>query len=175
MTTRTATSDPLPTGGSPPPVLTRPWSPHFCRRSPARNLRGSRCGDDRDGGRGVERARVPSAALCGSLVLHIVGGRVVVAAELNAGALARRLRTALGEIYGHLSDGHLLTPREIAHPSPLSGASGHRRAVAAATRANRALHILGDRAPDHLAAAGALRCTTGTPRCRSWAASLIHR
>ncbi len=55
---------------------------------------------------------------CGSPVLHIVGGRVVVAAELNAGALARRLRTALGEIYGYLSDGHLLTPREDCAPEP---------------------------------------------------------
>ena len=40
--------------------------------------------------------------------LHIVGGRVVVAAELDAGALARRLRRALGEIYGYPCDVHVL-------------------------------------------------------------------
>ncbi len=40
--------------------------------------------------------------------LHIVGGRVVVAAELDVGALARRLRRSLGEIYGYPSDVHVL-------------------------------------------------------------------
>jgi len=40
--------------------------------------------------------------------LHIAGGRVVVAAELDAGALARRLRRALGEIYGYPCDVHVL-------------------------------------------------------------------
>ena len=40
--------------------------------------------------------------------LHIVGGRVVVAAELDAGALARWLRRALGEIYGYPCDVHVL-------------------------------------------------------------------
>ncbi len=41
--------------------------------------------------------------------LHIVGGRVVVAAELDAGALARRLRRVLGEVYGYPCDVHVLT------------------------------------------------------------------
>jgi len=40
--------------------------------------------------------------------LHIVGGRVVIAAELDGGALARRLRRALGEIYGYPCDVHVL-------------------------------------------------------------------
>jgi len=40
--------------------------------------------------------------------LHIVGGRVVIAAELDGGALARRLRKALGEIYGYPCDVHVL-------------------------------------------------------------------
>jgi len=41
--------------------------------------------------------------------LHIAGGRVVIAAELDAGALARRLRMALGEIYGYPCDVHVRT------------------------------------------------------------------
>ena len=41
--------------------------------------------------------------------LHVVGGRVVVAAELDAGALARRLRRDLGEVYGCLCDVRVLT------------------------------------------------------------------
>jgi len=40
--------------------------------------------------------------------LHIVGGRVVIAAELDGGALARRVRRALGEIYGYPCDVHVL-------------------------------------------------------------------
>ncbi len=36
--------------------------------------------------------------------LHIVGGRVVVEAELDTGATARRLRREVGEVYGHHSD-----------------------------------------------------------------------
>jgi len=41
--------------------------------------------------------------------LHLVGGRVVVVAELDAGALARRLRRVLGEVYGYPCDVHVLT------------------------------------------------------------------
>ncbi len=36
--------------------------------------------------------------------LHIVGGQIVVEAELDTGAAARRLRTDLAEVYGHQSD-----------------------------------------------------------------------
>jgi DNA-binding protein WhiA len=36
--------------------------------------------------------------------LHIVAGRVVVEAELDTGAAARRLRKDIGEIYGHESE-----------------------------------------------------------------------
>lgn len=41
--------------------------------------------------------------------LHIVGGWVVVAAEVDASALARWLRRALGEVYGYPCDVHVLT------------------------------------------------------------------
>lgn len=54
------------------------------------------------------RAEV-SALLRFSGGLHIAGGRVVIAAELDAGALARRLRMALGEIYGYPCDVHVRT------------------------------------------------------------------
>ncbi len=36
--------------------------------------------------------------------LHIVGGRIVVEAELDTGAAARRLRRDIAEVYGHPSD-----------------------------------------------------------------------
>ena len=36
--------------------------------------------------------------------LHIVSGRIVVEAELDTGAAARRLRRDLAEVYGHPSD-----------------------------------------------------------------------
>ncbi len=36
--------------------------------------------------------------------LHIVAGRVVVEAELDTGAAARRLRREIGEVYGHTAD-----------------------------------------------------------------------
>jgi len=40
--------------------------------------------------------------------LHIVGGRVVVEAELDTGAAARRLRKELAEVYGHTSEVQVL-------------------------------------------------------------------
>lgn len=40
--------------------------------------------------------------------LHIVGGRVVVEAELDTGSVARRLRRDIGEVYGHATDVHVL-------------------------------------------------------------------
>ncbi len=40
--------------------------------------------------------------------LHIVGGRVVVEAELDTGITARRLRREVAELYGHHSDIHVL-------------------------------------------------------------------
>ncbi len=41
--------------------------------------------------------------------LHIVGGRVIVEAELDTGSAARRLRKEVHELYGHSSDVHLIT------------------------------------------------------------------
>ena len=42
--------------------------------------------------------------------LHIVGGRIVVEAELDTGAAARRLRKDIAEIYGHASDLSVVAP-----------------------------------------------------------------
>jgi len=42
--------------------------------------------------------------------LHIVSGRVVVEAELDAGATARRLRKDIAEVYGHASDVAVVAP-----------------------------------------------------------------
>lgn len=42
--------------------------------------------------------------------LHLVAGRVVVEAELDTGAVARRLRREIGELYGHTADVQLLSP-----------------------------------------------------------------
>jgi len=36
--------------------------------------------------------------------LHLVGGRIVVEAELDTGSVARRLRREIAEVYGHPSD-----------------------------------------------------------------------
>lgn len=36
--------------------------------------------------------------------LHIISGRIVIEAELDTGAAARRLRTAIAEVYGHTSE-----------------------------------------------------------------------
>ncbi len=41
--------------------------------------------------------------------LHIVGGRVVVEAELDTGSVARRLRKEIHELYGHLPEVHVIT------------------------------------------------------------------
>ncbi len=41
--------------------------------------------------------------------LHIVGGRVVVEAELDGGSTARRLRREIHELFGHSSDVHMIT------------------------------------------------------------------
>src|SRR2546423_3700826 len=40
--------------------------------------------------------------------LHIVAGRVVVEAELDTGAVARRLRREIAEVYGYSSEIHVL-------------------------------------------------------------------
>lgn len=45
--------------------------------------------------------------------LHIVGGRVVVEAELDTGVVARRLRREIGELYGHTADVQVLSPSGI--------------------------------------------------------------
>lgn len=42
--------------------------------------------------------------------LHIVSGRVVVAADLDTGAVARRLRREIAEVYGYPSEVHVLAP-----------------------------------------------------------------
>jgi DNA-binding protein WhiA len=45
--------------------------------------------------------------------LHIVSGRIVVEAELDTGAAARRLRKDIAEIYGHGSDLSVVAPGGI--------------------------------------------------------------
>lgn len=45
--------------------------------------------------------------------LHIVSGRIVVEAELDTGAAARRLRKDIAEIYGHGSDLSVVAPSGI--------------------------------------------------------------
>ncbi|MGH3566372.1 MAG: DNA-binding protein WhiA [Pseudonocardia sp.] len=41
--------------------------------------------------------------------LHIVGGRVVIEAEVDTGSVARRLRRDLHELYGHTCEAHVIT------------------------------------------------------------------
>jgi DNA-binding protein WhiA len=42
--------------------------------------------------------------------LHIVAGRVIIEAELDTGAVARRVRREIGELYGQTADVHVLSP-----------------------------------------------------------------
>ena len=42
--------------------------------------------------------------------LHIVSGRIVVEAELDTGAAARRLRKEIAEVFGHPSEISVLAP-----------------------------------------------------------------
>jgi DNA-binding protein WhiA len=42
--------------------------------------------------------------------LHIVGGRIVVEAELDTGSVARRLRREIAEVFGHVSEVVVLAP-----------------------------------------------------------------
>jgi len=42
--------------------------------------------------------------------LHIVGGRIVIEAELDTGAAARRLRREIGEVFGQASEVAVLAP-----------------------------------------------------------------
>src|SRR5512132_4297490 len=51
-----------------------------------------------------ERKAEVTALLRFSGGLHIVGGRVVVEAELDTGSTARRLRRDIAEVYGHASE-----------------------------------------------------------------------
>ncbi len=45
--------------------------------------------------------------------LHIVAGRVIVEAELDTGAVARRLRRDIGELYGHAAEVQVLAASGI--------------------------------------------------------------
>jgi cell division protein WhiA len=42
--------------------------------------------------------------------LHIVGGRVVIEAEVDTGSVARRLRKDIQDLYGHQVEAHVITP-----------------------------------------------------------------
>ncbi len=46
--------------------------------------------------------------------LHIVAGRIVIEAELDTGAAARRLRKDIAEVYGH--DSEVARDAERRHP-----------------------------------------------------------
>lgn len=51
-----------------------------------------------------------SALLRFSGGLHIVSGRIVIEAEVDTGVVARRLKTAITEVYGHTSDVMVIQP-----------------------------------------------------------------
>src|SRR5438445_198125 len=104
--------------------------------------------------------------------LHIVSGRIAIEAELDTGAAARRLRKDIWEVYSHRAElvvqspgglrrGHRYqlraTANRLANFDDANLRRSARAAVAAGARVSRALDILGDDAPEHLAAAGRLR------------------
>ncbi|MDX6220828.1 MAG: cell division protein WhiA, partial [Frankiales bacterium] len=41
---------------------------------------------------------------------HLVSGKIVIEADLDAGSIARRLRKEIAEVYGHASDVHVVAP-----------------------------------------------------------------
>ncbi len=55
--------------------------------------------------------------------LHIVSGRIVVEAELDTGAAARRLRKDIAEIFGHTSDVVMVSGTASARAAGTSSAS----------------------------------------------------
>ena len=55
--------------------------------------------------------------------LHIVSGRVVVEAELDTGAVARRLRREIAEVYGYPSEIHVLASGGLRKTATTSSAS----------------------------------------------------
>ena len=101
--------------------------------------------------------------------LHMVSGRIVVEAELDTGAAARRLRKDIAEVYGHASELVVIAPRRAAQgqPLPRPGRQG-RRGAGPADRPGRRPRPAGPRP----AAAGRRRrrCATQRPpgAARSW-------
>jgi hypothetical protein len=61
----------------------------------------------------VSRASARKAELATILrfagALHLVGGHIVIEAELDTGSVARRLRKEIGEIFGHASEVHMVS------------------------------------------------------------------
>ena len=51
--------------------------------------------------------------------LHLVSGRIVIEAELDTGAAARRLRKDIAEVFGHTSDVHRARAERAAQGQPL--------------------------------------------------------
>ena len=60
--------------------------------------------------------------------LHIVGGQIVVEAELDTANAARRLRRFVAEVYGHKSDVLVMSASGLARPpGPRPAAQGRQR------------------------------------------------
>ncbi len=98
--------------------------------------------------------------------LHLVGkGQLVIEAELDAGATARRLRKNLAEVYGHSSELAVVVGRRAAQGLSLSRPGDQGRARAGAPdRAGRWQRPAGARA----AAAGRLRRAVRCGRGLAW-------
>ena len=62
--------------------------------------------------------------------LHIIGGRIVVEAELDTANAARRLRRELSEVYGHSPEVLVLAAGGLAQGQPVRRAGGPGRRVA---------------------------------------------
>ena len=78
--------------------------------------------------------------------LHIVSGRIVIEAELDTGAAARRLRTDISEVFGHDSDLVVVNAAGTAPGHPVRGPGDHgRRGAGPADRADRLARPAGPR------------------------------
>ena len=113
--------------------------------------------------------------------LHIVSGKVVVEAELDTGATARRLRREIAEVYGYPSEFHVLASgglRKGSHYIVRVVKDGE--ALARQTRSSRRSRPSGSRPPparglgQHLLRRGGLAGSLSRPRVAHGAGAFVR-
>ena len=91
--------------------------------------------------------------------LHIVSGRIVIEAELDTGAAARRLRTEISEVFGHDSDLIVVNAARDPPGHPLRGSGDQgRRGARPADRVDRLSWPAGPGLPAQVVSGGLCDC-----------------